>query len=79
MLVLTRKVEQSIVCPELGIKIKILKKCANGGVSIGIEAPRHLTFHREEIQRKIDGETAVPSIPSPVRTWEKTKKVNSPS
>jgi carbon storage regulator CsrA len=54
MLVLTRKVEQEIVCEELGITIKIISIQHAHSVKIGIEAPRHLTFHRKEIQEKIN-------------------------
>lgn len=48
MLVLTRKSNQDIVIPELGITVKVL--CVEGGkVRIGIEAPRQVAIMRGEL------------------------------
>lgn len=53
MLVLTRKIGESIVIGEKGeIKISILG--SNGcQVRLGIEAPKNITVHREEVHERI--------------------------
>ena len=48
MLVLTRKADESIVIPELGITITVLAVGPNR-VRIGIEAPREITIRRSEL------------------------------
>ncbi len=54
MLVLTRKVDQSII---IGDDIKIIVVDVRGDqVKIGIEAPRDVSVHREEIYREIQQE-----------------------
>jgi carbon storage regulator len=53
MLVLSRKVGQSI---QIGDNVKILitdLDSSKGLVKIGIEAPENITIHREEVYRKI--------------------------
>ena len=54
MLLLTRKINESIILND-DIKIKILGTKGNQ-VRIGIEAPNHISVHREEIWLKIKGE-----------------------
>ena len=51
MLILTRHVDQSIIIGD-DIVIKILSNTA-GQVRIGIEAPKHIPVHRDEIYKKI--------------------------
>jgi len=51
MLILTRHVDQSIIIGD-NIVIKILSNTA-GQVRIGIEAPKNIPVHRDEIYRKI--------------------------
>ena len=51
MLVLTRKVDQTINIGE-DIKIKIVE-IGNGFVKLGIEAPRELPIYREELYEKL--------------------------
>ncbi|MBE3578102.1 MAG: carbon storage regulator CsrA [Limnochordales bacterium] len=54
MLVLTRKVDESIM---IGDDVKITVVGVRGDqVKIGIEAPRHIPVHREEIYREIQEE-----------------------
>lgn len=54
MLVLTRKRDESIM---IGDEIKITVVDVRGDqVKLGIEAPRHIPVHREEIYREIQEE-----------------------
>lgn len=54
MLVLTRKVDQSII---IGDNIKLTVVEIRGDqVKIGIEAPREIPVHREEVYREIQEE-----------------------
>lgn len=53
MLVLTRKAGESIVIAEQ-IIVTVLEVNSKG-VRIGIEAPKEIAVHRQEIQNKIDG------------------------
>lgn len=48
MLVLSRKNEETIQLPELGIEIQILNLWGSS-VSVGIEAPRHIRILRGEL------------------------------
>lgn len=54
MLVLSRKVDESIVLPDLGITIKVVS-LGNGRVRLGIEAPREVTVLRSEIAEALGG------------------------
>lgn len=51
MLVLSRKANEAIVLPELGIRILVVEIRA-GSVKIGIEADRRHTILREELSTK---------------------------
>lgn len=53
MLVLTRKAGESIVIAEQ-IIVTVLEVNSKS-VRIGIEAPKEISVHRQEIQNKIDG------------------------
>jgi carbon storage regulator len=48
MLVLSRKKDESIVIPELSIKIMVIK-VRGDKVRLGIEAPKSTKVHREEV------------------------------
>lgn len=54
MLILTRKVGESIMIGE-SVEVKVLGLRA-GQVKIGIEAPKDLKVHREEIYERIRSE-----------------------
>ena len=63
MLVLTRKIDQGIM---IGDNIKIIVVDVRGDqVKLGIDAPRDVVVHREEIYREIQAENA--ALPSRVR------------
>jgi len=51
VLILTRKVGESIIIGE-SVEVKVLGLRA-GQVKIGIEAPKHVKVHREEIFERI--------------------------
>ena len=54
MLVLTRRVDESII---IGDDIRIVVVDVRGEqVKLGIEAPRHIPVHREEVYREIQAE-----------------------
>ena len=55
MLILTRKVDECIVISD-NITITILE--AGNIVRLGIDAPRDIGIHREEVYRRIAAETA---------------------
>ncbi|MGI6149912.1 MAG: carbon storage regulator CsrA [Firmicutes bacterium] len=56
MLVLTRKIDQGIM---IGDNIKIIVVDVRGDqVKLGIDAPRDVVVHREEIYREIQAENA---------------------
>jgi carbon storage regulator len=54
MLVLSRKLGQKIVLPDLGVTIAVIR-IAGGNVRIGIDAPAAIGVKREEIcERTVD-------------------------
>lgn len=55
MLVLTRSVGERLIINNGEIKLSILEVKGNQ-VRIGIEAPRHISVHREEIYKRIQAE-----------------------
>lgn len=56
MLVLTRELEESIVIDgKTDVKILGIR---NGHVRLGIDAPKEITVHREEVQLAIEREAA---------------------
>lgn len=48
MLVLSRRVNQQVVFPNLGIKVHVLRS-RRGVVRLGIEAPREIAVYRDEV------------------------------
>lgn len=59
MLVLTRKVSQSIVIGD-GIEVVVLE-VRGEQVRLGIKAPKNVVVHRKEIYDQISGEAAPPA------------------
>jgi len=55
MLVLTRKKEESIMIGD-DIKVTIMEIRKDGTVRIGIEAPKNIDIHREEVYKAIQEE-----------------------
>ena len=49
MLVLGRKINESIVLPQFGIRITVCSVSNTKNVKIGIEAPKDITILREEV------------------------------
>ena len=56
MLVLSRKQGESIVI-DRGISITVVS-ISRGRVQLGIDAPKYMTVHREEVYRRIQVENA---------------------
>jgi len=54
MLVLTRKAEEGIIIGD-DVKITIIE-IKGGSIRIGIDAPRHMKVHRQEVYDKIKQE-----------------------
>jgi carbon storage regulator len=57
MLILTRKPSESIIIGNNVVKIKVLT-VKGRQVRIGIEAPKEIPVHREEIQQRVNAERA---------------------
>lgn len=57
MLILTRKVGETIVINET-ILVTVLQ-VKGGQVRLGIEAPKDVSVHRQEIQKRIDSKAEV--------------------
>lgn len=49
MLVITRKVNEKILIPELGVEIVVARILPNGSVRVGIRAPKSAKILREEL------------------------------
>lgn len=59
MLVLTRKVGESIV---IGYDVEItVLKIRGGQVRLGVDAPRDVVIHRSEVHEQVLAETSVPT------------------
>ena len=57
MLVIGRNVDESIIINgNIKIMIVEVRKSGNPKVKLGIEAPKEISVHREEIQQAIDKE-----------------------
>lgn len=62
MLVLSRRPDEKVVFPNLGIKVHVLRSTRNT-VRLGIEAPREVAIFRDEVAPAADEEM-------PLREWE---------
>ena len=56
MLVLTRKLNEVICFPGLGITIRVLSSGSARGVRLGIDAPQDIPVHRQEVYEAIKRE-----------------------
>jgi carbon storage regulator len=55
MLILTRKIDESVI---VGDDVKITVLGVKGGqVRLGIDAPKHISVHRQEIYDRIQDES----------------------
>ena len=59
MLVLTRRVNEKVVLPSLGVTVLVLS-ASRGAVRLGIEAPAEVKVFREELLPKPPPAVAVP-------------------
>jgi carbon storage regulator len=64
MLILARKEGEAIVVAD-NVRIQILETKA-GQVKLGIEAPGHITIHREEIYQRIVDENKKAAMETPL-------------
>lgn len=56
MLILTRKIDESVI---IGDDVKITVLGVKGGqVRLGIDAPKHISVHRQEIYDRIQDESS---------------------
>jgi carbon storage regulator len=67
MLVLTRRVDESIVLPGSDVSITILR-ISGGRVQIGIRAPQHVEVHRQEVWERL----RTPALTAPTATVNPT-------
>lgn len=77
MLVLTRKVGQTVT---IGHDIKItIMELRGGQVKLGVEAPRDVTIHREEIYQRIQEENVAAAkallteLQTAAKAWQSKK------
>ncbi|NLY10215.1 MAG: carbon storage regulator CsrA [Firmicutes bacterium] len=76
MLVLTRKIDQSII---IGDNIKLIVVEIRGDqVKIGIEAPRDVTVHREEVYREIKEENKRAALRSSLNIEDVNRLLKKP-
>jgi carbon storage regulator len=57
MLILTRKIGESIIIGD-NVNITVISH-KDGHIKLGIEAPKEISVHREEIYKKIQKEKAI--------------------
>ncbi len=76
MLVLTRKIDQSII---IGDNIKLIVVEIRGDqVKIGIEAPPDVTVHREEVYREIQEENKRAALRSSLNIEDVNRLLKKP-
>lgn len=77
MLVLTRRVDESIM---IGDDIRIVVVEVRGEqVKLGIEAPRHIPVHREEVYREIQEENRRAALAASAGDLERLGEALKPS
>jgi len=60
MLILTRKIGETVIIGNQEVAVTVLGVKGNQ-VRIGIEAPKHVSVHREEVYKRIQDETEADS------------------
>lgn len=69
MLVLSRHKNESIIIKKDSLEVEVMVVDIRGDkVRIGVEAPRDVTVHREEVQRAIDRERGIKRTPSQMKS-----------
>lgn len=63
MLILTRRIGETIVINS-NIRVTVLEVGRGGQIKIGVEAPKEVSVHREEVQKRIDAEERAARQPS---------------
>ena len=58
MLVLSRKIGESVVLPFNGVTVTVLR-VSGSRVRLGVEAPQNTVVHRTEVFRRIEKELAM--------------------
>jgi carbon storage regulator len=66
MLVLSRKVGERLVVPDLGVTLTVLS-VERGRVRLGIVAPAQMPVHRDEVWRRLRQAQDGPAAPLPCR------------
>ncbi|MDR0516100.1 MAG: carbon storage regulator CsrA [Fibromonadaceae bacterium] len=76
MLILSRKIGESIQIGD-NIKIMVADIDSKGFIKIGIEAPKNVTVHRDEVYRKIalENKQAVQHKQKPIKLQDLAKKL----
>jgi carbon storage regulator len=75
MLILTRKVGESIIIGD-NIEVKIVS-IDGEQIKVGIEAPRHVEIHRQEVYEVIQAENRLASESHAVMSLEQLKKFST--
>jgi carbon storage regulator len=69
LLVLSRHKNESIIIKKDSLQVEVTVVDIRGDkVRIGVEAPRDVTVHREEVQRAIDRERGIKRTPSQMKS-----------
>ncbi len=76
MLILTRKVGEAIAIDD-NIKIRLLE-VKGGQVKLGVEAPNHITVHREEVFLRILEENKKAAMEAPSDLTDISKLLKKP-
>ncbi len=72
MLILTRKLGESIIIGD-NIKIKVVE-ISNQQIRLGVDAPKNIIVHREEVYSRIKEENELSSASGAVEVYDFAKK-----
>ena len=73
MLILTRRVGETLIIGDVVVTVLVSKELAR----IGINAPKDVSVHREEIYQRIQQENATPATEAEVKPKEKVKRTRA--